>query len=262
MSHSNRPKVAVFKFASCDGCQLAILNLEDELLDIAKTLDLAYFLEARSAVSSGPYDIAFVEGSVTTEHDAKRIRQIRDESNFLVAFGACATTGGIQALRNWKDVGAFTRAVYASPEYIETLDQSTPIASHVRVDYELNGCPVSREQILELVVSLLIGRTPQIPAHPLCIDCKRSGNVCVMVARNMPCLGPVTHAGCGAICPSCARGCYGCFGPSETAKPEVLTNYLKQRGADTAELVRMLRLFTGYAQPMRATSEKLEATSS
>lgn len=256
-----RPKVAVFKFASCDGCQLALLCLEEELLTLAATVDLAYFLEARSHVAPGPYDVTLVEGSITTADDIERIQEIRRQSKVLVALGACSVTGGVQALRNWASVEAFKRAVYATPAYVAALEQSTPISMHVPVDYELNGCPVNKYEILELVTSLLMSRVPQIPAHAVCIDCKRQGNVCVMVAEGTPCLGPITHTGCGALCPAFGRGCYACFGPSETTRPDVMADYLVEHGVSRAEVVRLMRQYTGYAGPFRATTERLEKTS-
>jgi sulfhydrogenase subunit delta len=253
-----KPKIAICKLASCDGCQLALLNLEEQLLDIAAKLDIAFFPEASSRMRPGPYDIAFVEGSVTSAEQAESVRAIRESSKTLVAIGACATAGGIQALRNWRDVKTLAAAVYANPDWLGELDASTPISAHVRVDYELNGCPVDKYQLLEALVSLLLGRTPQIPAHALCIECKRKGNVCVMVARGEPCLGPITHAGCGALCPSFDRGCYACFGPSESAQPAALTSWLEKRGERREELVRMLRRFTGYAPQFRSASDSLE----
>jgi sulfhydrogenase subunit delta len=258
MTTHARPKVAVFKFASCDGCQLALLNLEDALLELAEKIDIAYFLEARSDNAAGPYDISFVEGSITTADDVERIEEIRKHSGQLIAIGACATSGGIQALRNWKDRDTFIRQVYATPSYIRTLDRSTPISMHVPVDYELGGCPVDKYQLLEVIVSALIGRKPHIPAHAVCIDCKRNGNICVAVAAGASCLGPITHTGCGAICPAFGRGCYGCFGPSELSRPEVLADHLIARGASRREVIRLFRTFTGYQQPMRGASESLE----
>jgi coenzyme F420-reducing hydrogenase gamma subunit len=253
-----RPKVAVFKFSSCDGCQLAMLCLEDELLLLADTVDIAYFLEARSRTVEGPYDITFVEGSVTTAHDAERIRSIRSQSKFLVAIGACATAGGIQALRNWANVDAYTGAVYASPEHIHALATSTPISEHVKVDFELQGCPVDKFQLLEVVASLLAGRIPHIPGHAVCIDCKRKGLPCVMVSRDTPCLGPLTRAGCNALCPSFDRGCFGCFGPMEMANPGAYAEHLRSRRASPAEIVRRLRGIAGWSAPFRSASEKLE----
>jgi coenzyme F420-reducing hydrogenase gamma subunit len=256
--NGKKPRLAVFKFASCDGCQLALLSLEDELVPLASEVEIAYFLEARSRALEGPYDIGLVEGSVTTAHDAKRIREIREQCRYLITIGACATAGGIQALRNWADVDAYTRMIYASPQYIETLKTSTPISAHVTVDFELNGCPVNKYQLLEVLTSLLLGRMPRLPAHSVCMECKRRGTVCVTVAQGIPCLGPVTHAGCGAICPAYSRGCYGCFGPSESPNPESLMQHLKETGVPAAELVRLLRGFTGFADAFREASERWE----
>jgi coenzyme F420-reducing hydrogenase gamma subunit len=256
-----RPKVAVFKFSSCDGCQLAILCLEDELLLLAETVDIAWFLEARSRTVEGPYDVTFVEGSVTTPSDIERIRSIRQQSKYLIALGACATAGGIQALRNWADVETFTRAIYASPEHIRTLATSTPISDHVKVDFELHGCPVNKYEIVEVVASLLKGRAPHFPAHAVCIDCKRKGIACVMVSRELPCLGPVTRAGCDALCPSFDRGCFGCFGPAEMANPGALAGYLRSRRRPADEIVRRFRGFTGWAPPFRAVAGKVESKS-
>ncbi|MGA9055391.1 MAG: oxidoreductase [Terriglobia bacterium] len=251
-----RPKLAVFKFSSCDGCQLALLNLEDELLSLAGEVEIAYFLEARSRILPGPYDVALVEGSVTTAEDEKRIQAVRRDSKFLVTIGACATAGGIQALRNWKDVAEFTRAVYATPAYIHTLEQSTPISSHVAVDFEVNGCPINKNQILEVITALLVGRAPHLPGYSVCMECKKRGTVCVMVARGLPCLGPVTQTGCGAICPAYNRGCYGCFGPLEAPNADSLSAQLLKDGMQRGDLVRLFREFTGFAEAFRSAGDK------
>ena len=251
-----RPKLAVFKFSSCDGCQLALLNLEDELLSLAGEVEIAYFLEARSQILPGPYDVALVEGSITTAEDEKRIQAVRQESKFLVTIGACATAGGIQALRNWKDVAEFTRAVYATPAYIHTLEQSTPISSHVAVDFEVNGCPINKNQILEVITALLVGRAPHLPGYSVCMECKKRGTVCVMVARGLPCLGPVTQTGCGAICPAYNRGCYGCFGPLEAPNADSLSAQLLKDGMQRGDLVRLFREFTGFAEAFRSAGDK------
>jgi len=253
-----RPKLAVYKFSSCDGCQLGLLNLEDELLSLVGAVEVAYFLEARSQVLRGPYDVALVEGSITTNEDIERIQVVRQESKFLVTIGACATAGGIQALRNWGDVKEFTRAVYATPDYIHTLDQSTPISTHVPVDFEVNGCPINKMQLLEVITQLLVGRVPHVPMHTVCVECKRRGTVCVMVARGVPCLGPLTQTGCGAICPAYNRGCYGCFGPLPAANADSLGAQLMKDGMQRSELVRLLRGFTGYAEVFRSASDKWE----
>jgi coenzyme F420-reducing hydrogenase gamma subunit len=258
MRGRRKPKLAVWKFASCDGCQLSLLDCEDELLAVADQVEIAYFLEASRATVKGPYDLSLVEGSITTPHDAERIQRVRQVSKFLVTIGACATAGGIQALRNFKDVKEFVSIVYARPEYIETLTQSTPIAQHVRVDFELRGCPINKRQLLEVLSAFLHGRKPNTPPHSVCMECKRRGAVCVMVAHGTPCLGPVTHAGCGAICPAYQRGCYGCFGPMETPNTEALGAWLRQLGVMDQDLVRAFRGFNAYAEPFRRESERHE----
>jgi coenzyme F420-reducing hydrogenase gamma subunit len=253
-----KPKLAVFKFSSCDGCQLSLLDAEDELLAVAQEVEIAYFLEARTQEIEGPYDVGLVEGSVTTEHDVERIRHIRRQCNFLVTIGACATAGGIQALRNWADVDDFIRSVYATPEFISTLRTSTAISDHVWVDFELRGCPINKRQLVELVSSLLVGRQPRVPRYSVCIECKRRGTVCIAVARGVACLGPVTQAGCGAICPSYDRECFGCYGPKEEPNLVSLTGYYAAHGTDPAHLVRLERNFNGYAPEFRASSDALE----
>ncbi len=240
---TRKPKLAVWKFASCDGCQLSLLDCEDELLGLAGAVEIAYFLEATRAEVKGPYDLSLVEGSITTPHDAERIHKVRRVSKHLVTIGACATAGGVQALRNFADVADFTRIVYASPEYISTLGTSTPISAHVPVDYELHGCPIDKRQLLEVLNAFLHGRRPNIPSTSVCTECKRRGNVCVMVAHGTACLGPVTHAGCGALCPAYDRGCYGCFGPMETPNTVSLTRQLHVLGADDRAVDRVFRTF-------------------
>lgn len=248
---TGKPKLAVWKFASCDGCQLSLLDCEDELLALAGAVEIAYFVEATSGNVEGPYDLSLVEGSITTEHDAERIQRVRSSSKALVTIGACATAGGIQALRNFGDVREFTSAVYASPEFISTLATSTPISAHVPVDFELHGCPINKGQLLEVVTALLHGRRPGIPSTSVCTECKRRGTVCVMVAHGTPCLGPVTHAGCGALCPAYNRGCYGCFGPKETPNTVSLTRQLTVLGMGEREIERVYHTFNTNAPEFR-----------
>jgi sulfhydrogenase subunit delta len=249
-----RPRLAVWKFASCDGCQLSLLDCEDKLLTLASVIDIANFPEASSAIAAGPYDLSLVEGSITTAHDAERIRMVRAQSKHLVTIGACATAGGIQALRNFADVNDFIAAVYASPHYIKTLATSTPISAHVPVDYELRGCPINKAQLIEVISAFLAGRKPAIAAHSVCIECKQRGATCVMV-QGTPCLGPATHAGCGAICPSMRRGCYGCYGPMETPNTAALAREWQALGAAPGEIKRAFRTFNAAAAPFQKESE-------
>jgi sulfhydrogenase subunit delta len=252
---SARPRIAVWKFASCDGCQLSLLDCEDELLAVAGAVDIAYFLEATSRTAAGPYDLSLVEGSITTPHDAERIRRVRAESKALVTIGACATAGGVQALRNFADVSEFARVVYASPEFVSTLATSTPISAHVPVDFELHGCPIDKRQLVEVLGAFLHGRRPAIPSSSVCAECKRRGTVCVTVAHGTPCLGPVTHAGCGALCPAYNRGCYGCFGPMEAPNAAALTRRLEQLGLDRAATRRVYQTFNAAEPAFREAAD-------
>jgi sulfhydrogenase subunit delta len=252
MDGVSKPKLAVWKLASCDGCQLTLLDCEDELLAVAGAVEIAHFTEASSEVVEGPYDVSLVEGSVTTERDARRIAAIREASGFLVCIGACATAGGIQALRNFADVAEFTSVVYAHPDYISTLATSTPVSDHVPVDFELRGCPIDKRQLLELLSALLAGRKPGISKHSVCFECKLRGTACVMVAHGTPCLGPVTQAGCGAICPAFGRGCYGCFGPMATPKVAALTPQLLQLGMSEGEVNRVFATFNAASPAFEA----------
>jgi coenzyme F420-reducing hydrogenase gamma subunit len=260
-NQGTRPRVAVFKFASCDGCQLSLLDAEDELLAVAEAVEIAYFVEAQRDNQDGPYDVALVEGSISTAEQVSQIKEIRRQSKFLVAIGACATAGGIQALRNWQDVDEFIRIVYPNPSFIDTLATSTPISDHVAVDFELRGCPINKYQLLDLVGALLVGRQPRVPGYSLCLECKRLGTPCVMVAKGIPCLGPVTQAGCGAICPAHNRGCYGCFGPMEAPNSQALGQKMEAMGMSPDAIVRIFRNFNGNADPFRVASELYEESS-
>ena len=247
----SKPTLAVHKFSSCDGCQLSILNLEDELLDVVGAVEIAFFLEASSKIQPGPYDIAMVEGSVTTPHEVERIKKIRVESGVLIAIGTCATTGGIQALRNFTQADVLANYTYDHPEYLDYLETSTPISDHVTVDLEIWGCPLNKYQLLEGIVALLQQRKPRLPTHSVCLDCKRNGTVCVMVADGIPCIGPVTRTGCGAICPANGRRCYGCFGPATGADLNTVIPRLTKLERYPGEVIHLLRNFAGYAPKFR-----------
>jgi sulfhydrogenase subunit delta len=247
LSSGFHPTIAVFKFASCDGCQLSLLDCEDELLALAGAVRIANFQEMSRATLEGPYDIAFVEGSITTAADLERLRRIRATSTTLVTLGACATAGGIQALRNFADIQEYTAVVYPHPEFIRTLATSTPIAEHVTVDFELRGCPINRHQLLEVITAILAGRRAVVPRHSVCAECKLRGTTCVLVAGGTPCLGPVTQAGCGALCPAVGRGCYGCYGPAEAANSQALADRLIAGGMSPADVTRWFRTFNSAA---------------
>ncbi len=254
LNKTSKPKLAVWKFASCDGCQLSLLDCEDALLAIADKIVIASFPEASREIIKGPYEISLVEGSITSAHDAERIHKIRRMSKTLITIGACATSGGIQALKNFKDVNDFINIVYAKPDYISSLKNSTPIAEHVKVDFELRGCPINKLALVEVCNAYLNRRKPNIPTHSVCIECKRRGNICVMVSKGIPCLGPVTHAGCDAICPAYNRGCYSCFGPSEDPNVKSLSNQFEEMGMSKDELIRIYRGINANAEEFKNES--------
>ncbi len=253
-SNAVRPTLAVWKFASCDGCQLSLLDCEDELLALAGAVKIAHFTEMSRADFEGPYDLSLVEGSITTPEDAERIQEVRRSSGQLITIGACATAGGIQGLRNFASAGEYVSTVYAHPEYIRTLDTSTPISAHVPVDFELHGCPIDRHQLLEVITAALAGRRPRIPGYSVCQECKARGTVCILVAQGTPCLGPVTRAGCGALCPAVNRGCFGCFGPAETANTTSLTGRLIGEGLEPVDASRLFRTFNANAPEFKRES--------
>lgn len=239
MAHSaNKARIAVHKFTSCDGCQLAFLNLGETLLKLAEMVDIVHFAEAGPVAAGEQVDVSFVEGSISTAHDVQRIRQVRGNSTWLVSIGACATAGGVQALRNLADADAWMHAVYASPKHIDSLATSTPIAAHVKVDLELWGCPVNGRQVLGALRALLSGVMPPEEDDKVCLECKRRQNVCVMVAHGIPCMGPVTRTGCGALCPSFGRDCYGCYGPAENINAPSLSGWLQGLGLLPADIAR------------------------
>ncbi len=255
---SPRPRVAVFKMASCDGCQLQLLDAEEVLLDLGEAVEIVQFAEATARTDPGPYDVTIVEGSVSAPGQVEEIRAIRERSRFLMAVGACATSGGIQALRNVMDHGRVVRTVYPMPEYVRSLEHSRPISDFVTVDLELRGCPVNRGQLLGAIASLLAGAFPKVSTSPVCLECKRRGYVCVVVAKGEPCLGPVTRTGCGALCPGFGRGCYGCFGPSQTPNTAALSRRLVDLGLTAKGAADRFRFITGWATPFREAADAVE----
>ncbi|MEJ5210995.1 MAG: sulfhydrogenase subunit delta [Burkholderiales bacterium] len=245
----DKPRVAVHKFASCDGCQLAFLNAGEALLALARRVHFVHFAEAGIVDPEAEADIAFVEGSITTGHDVARLQAIRQRSRYLVAMGACATAGGIQALRNGSMQGGdWLAAVYARPAFLSALDTSTPLSAHVRVDLELAGCPVSPRQVLAAMADLLLGVRPRSETDPVCLECKRAGHACVLVVKGEACMGPVTHGGCGALCPGQGRACYGCFGPAEQVNGAALLARFQALGL-AAEEARRRFLFIAAGAP-------------
>jgi coenzyme F420-reducing hydrogenase gamma subunit len=250
-----RPRIGVFKFTSCDGCQLSVLNLEEELLDLVGLFQVAYFREATDKPLRGHFDIALVEGSLSTERQKSHIIEVRERTRHLVTIGACATSGGLQALRNWASIEEYKKLVYPSPAMIETLPCSTPISAHVYVDYELWGCPINGDELSEVLGSFLLEKKPGVPGYSLCMECKMKGIPCLLVAKSEPCLGPVTRAGCGVLCPSLERPCYGCFGPKEGANIDSLLDVFRKAGLSQRGCALLLDKMNTYAYRKARTPE-------
>lgn len=246
--HGARPlRLAVHKFSSCDGCQLALLNAGEDLLKLAVRVEFVHFAEAGPVNLEAEADVALVEGSVATPEDLTRIQLVRDRSRYLVTIGACATAGGLQALRNLHDAKAWLADVYATPEHVSTLATSTPIREHVKVDHEIWGCPVSGREVLEAIAALLAGGTPAQEQGKVCLECKRQRAVCVMVAKGLPCMGPVTHTGCGALCPTHGRDCYACYGPAENPNTAAQGQRLRALGLTPEAVARRFSFIDSQA---------------
>lgn len=230
--------VAIHKLTSCSGCQLAFLNQGKALLTLLDYIDFKHFVEAGLYEPDAKVDLSFIEGSVSTPEDLKRLQEARQNSKLLVSIGACATSGGVQALRNLAGADTWKQSVYPHPEFIKTLDTSTPIAEHVHIDYELWGCPITVESIRHFVSQLQLGTLPKTEMEKLCLECKRKQNVCVVITKQAPCLGPVTRSGCGALCPEFGKACYGCYGPSESPNAQSLANRFSGLGLVSEEVAQ------------------------
>lgn len=255
-TENRKPRVAVHKFSSCDGCQLAFINAGTDLVRLYDLVEMVHFAEAGQLDEDAEVDVAFIEGSVSTPHEVERLQRIRKRSKFLITLGACATAGGLQALRNMADLDEYVTGVYASPEYITSLPLATPISQHVRVDLEIWGCPVNGRQVLAAVRSLLSGVVPVLERDKVCLECKRQQTVCVMVAKGEPCMGPVTRTGCGAICPQLGRDCYACFGPAEAVNTDSHAQHLVALGLSHEQVAQRFLFINNGAPEFNAEGLK------
>jgi coenzyme F420-reducing hydrogenase gamma subunit len=247
-----RPSIAVHKFSSCDGCQLAFLNAGEDLLRLTQLVDIRHFLEAGVADEYAEVDIAFVEGSISTTDELTRIQRVRAHSRFVITIGACATAGGLQALRNLDGSNeAWKHAIYAQPEYIQTLEQAEPASSHIKVDLELWGCPVNTRQVVAAIRQLMFGVAPVDQRDKVCMECKRQHAVCVLVAHGSPCMGPVTRTGCGALCPRFGRDCYACYGPAENINGEAMGRRLEGLGLPPSDVARRFLFINSHTPAFR-----------
>jgi len=244
-----KPRVAFFSFACCEGCQLAILNLEREILRLVEIVDIVNFREAMTE-KSDDYDIAFIEGTLTRQSDEAALKEIRNRAKIVVALGACATTGGINVLKNFHPLAEVKERVYPGCEDCFDTYESRPIDECIKVDYYIHGCPIDNQEFLKVVKALATGQTPFVPTFPVCVECKIKENVC-MYDMGRSCLGPVTRAGCGAICPSFGTGCEGCRGLIPEPNVNATRDILAKAGLTPEQVINQFRLFVGYRKENR-----------
>ena len=244
-----KPRVAFFDFAGCEGDQLQIANLEEELLTLLGQVEVVSFREVMKEHSNN-YDIAFVEGSCTRLQDEERLMQIRKNAKIVVAIGSCATIGGINCLRNYKDSEEVKKIVYGDKAKLFDTYAARPIDAVIRVDAYVHGCPMTKDEFLQVVKSLLLGKKPEIPNYPVCVECKKNENICAF-ERGQYCVGTVTRAGCNSCCVNEGTICWGCRGlvdnPNENAHQEVLVKY----GLTVDDAIDKFKLYFGWQEAKR-----------
>lgn len=258
MSVNGKIHLAIFKLSSCSGCQQQLIDLGEDLLTIIEKIEVAYFLEASSKTNSGPYDVAIIEGSISAPWEVELVKEIREKSKVVVSFGSCATYGGIQALRNWMEFEDVKKQVYPKPELVDALEKTSPISDYIKVDYAISGCPPDKNQILKALKQIIVGKRSYHREESLCQECKRRNNICVLVVKGIPCLGPIIKEGCGALCPSYNRGCYGCFGPMIDPRPEALSRRFGEMGLSRDEVILKIKGITSWSEPFRRFVKKYE----
>jgi sulfhydrogenase subunit delta len=236
-----KPKAAFFDFTGCEGCQLAIVNLEQEILDVVNLVDIVNFREAISDRGED-YDVAFIEGSISSPQCVQRINEIRGKAKLVITIGSCSSIGGINSVRNTQSIDDVRENVYGESRYWYPSIPALPVSAFVKVDASIPGCPMDEDEFLKVLRAVLLGKAPPIPGYPVCVECKRKENVCVYELGQF-CMGPVTRAGCGARCPSYGHYCFGCRGlvpdANANAEKEVLENY----GLSVAEVTKKFTLY-------------------
>lgn len=241
-----KPKLGFFDFTGCEGCQLEVINFEMELVELLDQVDIVNFREAMQEKAED-YEIAFIDGAITTESEISRIKKIREQAKILVAMGACACLGGVNCLKNFRPMEENLRIVYGDcAGYYNTIP-ARPVSAVVDTDYELPGCPMNRDEFLKLAKALLLGKKPQLPSYPVCVECKMAGNVCVFDKGEF-CLGPVTRAGCNAICINSGRRCWGCRGLIDDPNVNSEKEILEKHGLTVAGILSQFRIFDGYLE--------------
>ncbi|MBT3878821.1 MAG: NADH:ubiquinone oxidoreductase [Candidatus Scalindua sp.] len=241
-----KPRVAFFSFSSCEGCQLVVLTIEEQLLELVNLIDIVSFREAMSEKSED-YDIVFVEGSITTTSEIERIKKIRNTAKVIIALGACATIGGVNCLKNQFEMEKVKDIVYGEKAGDYETIPARPIEAVIKVDYWIQGCPIDKDEFIEVTKALLLGKKPRIPEYPVCVECQMRENVCLF-EKGMVCMGPVTRAGCKAICPTYNDGCTGCRGLIDDPNLSSHKNLLSEHGLTVDEAISQYMLFGGNSK--------------
>ena len=242
----DKPRVAFFDFASCEGCQLQVINLEEDLLQVVGAVEVVSFREAMKG-HSDDYDIAFVEGSITRHSDEERLNGIRRCAKVLVALGSCAAFGGINCLKNFHDQEYVKKLVYGDKALLYETYPARPLKAVVPVDFEILGCPINRNEFAMVVKAFLLGKKPEIPNFPVCVECKMAENICVF-EKGMTCMGPVTRAGCGACCVTEGSFCWGCRGLVDDPNADSQRDVLATHGLSVQDVLGKFRLYTGFSE--------------
>jgi len=241
-----KKKIGIFKYSCCAGCEFQLIYFQHYVLETLKAVDVTYCKMLQSGgTEEGPFHVALIEGAITEQWQADQLKKIRESSKYLIPIGSCAVCGGIPAVKNTSQELNVERRVYTNTSVIHSL-KAHPVEHYVNVDGTIKGCPMGVRDLVELVKSLLLDITPQFLEYCVCVECKLRGNICVLVAYDEPCMGPVTNAGCGALCPSLNRGCYGCWGPMKDANARALADQFERMGLSREDISRC---FTQFGEP-------------
>jgi sulfhydrogenase subunit delta len=246
----SKPRVAVFKFTSCSGCQLEILNLENDLLDVLNLIDLTYFPMASRSYSQGPFDIGLVEGAITTPEEIEAIKDVRKQIKTLIALGTCACYGGLPSMKNWQTERESAEKVYDNPSVIHSV-KAYGIDEYVKVDAYLKGCPINKDELVEFIKGACLDIKPYLRPHSVCVECRLKENPCLFITKGKVCLGPVTSAGCNALCPTLNRPCEGCRGPANDPNVPSLARTMAEYGLTQEEVQRKFRKYAGETQDFK-----------
>jgi coenzyme F420-reducing hydrogenase gamma subunit len=244
--NNEKPRIGVFKYSCCAGCEFQLIYFQQYVLETLGAVKIDYCRMLQSGgIEEGPFDVALVEGAITEQWQADQVKKIRAVSKYVIPIGSCAVCGGVPAIKNIAEEFEAEQRVYSDLSPIHSV-KAYPIDQYVKVDGYIKGCPMGVRDLTELVISLLLGKKPDFLEFCVCVECKLKNNICVLVAYDEPCMGPVVNAGCGALCPSHNRACYGCWGPMKDANAKALADHFEKMGLSRQEIIGR---FTEFGEP-------------